>query len=101
LGINIEAESPYKDGEIVFVNIDLKGENGIVESKADRNLTVQVDGAELLGYGSQTLITEAAFRDGTYPTYYGQSQAVIRVLKPGKVTITVSGEGLETVTKEL
>lgn len=101
LGISIEAESPYKDGEIVFVNIDLKGENGIVESKADRNLTVQVDGAELLGYGSQTLITEAAFRDGTYPTYYGQSQAVIRVLKPGKVTITVSGEGLETVTKEL
>jgi hypothetical protein len=101
IGISIEPEKQYKDGRLIFVNINLKGENGIVESKADRNLTVQVEGAELLGYGSQTLITEAAFQDGTYPTYYGQSQAVIRALKPGTVTITVSGEGLETVQKKI
>ena len=99
VGISIEPEAQYKDGKIVFVNINLVGENGIVESKADRNLTVQVDGADLLGFGSQTLITEAAFMDGTYPTHYGQSQAIIRAIKPGNVTITVSGEGLETVKK--
>ena len=101
LGISIEPEKQYKDGRLIFVNINLKGENGIVESKADRNLTVHVEDADLLGYGSQTLITEAAFLDGTYPTYYGQSQAVIRALKPGTVTITVSGEGLETVQKKI
>jgi hypothetical protein len=99
VGISIEPEAQYKDGKLVFVNINLVGENGIVESKADRDLTVQVEGADLLGFGSQTLITEAAFMDGTYPTHYGQSQAVIRATKPGNVTITVSGEGLETVKK--
>ena len=102
VGISIEPEKDgYKVGEVAFVNINLVGENSIVESKADRDLTVKVEGADLLGYGSQTLITEAAFLDGTYPTYYGQSQAVIRAMKPGKVTITVTGEGLETITKEL
>ena len=102
VGISIEPEKDnYKSGELAFVNINLVGENGIVESKADRTLTVTVEGGELLGYGSQTLITEAAFLDGVYPTHYGQSQAVVRALKPGNVMITVTGEGLETAKKEL
>ena len=108
IGISIEPEphyamvngqwsmvNDYKVGELAFVNINLVGENGIVESKADRELTVTVEGGELLGYGSQTLITEAAFRDGKYPTYYGQSQAVIRSFQPGTVKIHVTGEGVE------
>jgi len=95
------AVNDYKAGDLVFLDINLVGENGVVESKADRELNVQVEGAELLGFGSQTLITEAAFKDGKYPTHYGQSQAVIRALKPGTVKITVSGEGVETTEKTL
>lgn len=96
LGISIEPEKDsYKSGELAFVNINLVGENGIIESKADRTLTVTVEGGELLGYGSQQLITEAAFKDGVYPTYYGQSQAVIRSLTSGTVKIHVKGEGVE------
>jgi hypothetical protein len=96
LGISIEPEkNSYKSGELAFININLVGENGIVESKADRTLTVTVEGGELLGYGSQQLITEAAFKDGVYPTYYGQSQAVIRSLTSGTVKIHVKGEGVE------
>ena len=95
-GLSIKPEkSSYKVGELAFVNIDLVGENGIVESKADRELTVTVEGGELLGFGSQTLITEANFHDGKYPTYYGQSQAVIRAFKPGTVKIHVTGESVE------
>lgn len=94
--VSIEPEkSSYKVGELAFVNINLVGENGIVESKADRELTVTVEGGELLGFGSQALITEASFQDGKYPTYYGQSQAVIRSFKPGIVKIHVVGEGVE------
>ena len=102
IGISIEPEKDsYKSGELAFVNINLVGENGIVESKADRTLTVTVEGGELLGYGSQTLITEAAFLDGVYPTYYGQSQAVVRASKPGNVKITVTGEGVAPTTKTI
>ena len=94
--VSIEPEKEnYKVGELAFVNINLVGENGIVESKADRKLTVAVEGGELLGFGSQALVTEASFRDGKYPSYYGQSQAVIRSLKPGIVKIHVVGEGVE------
>lgn len=94
--VSIEPEkNSYKTGELAFVNIDLVGENGIVESKADRELTVTIEGGELLGFGSQALITEASFHDGKYPTYYGQSQAIIRSFKPGTVKIHVTGEGVE------
>ena len=41
-GISIKPEkSSYKAGELAFININLVGENGIVESKADRKLTVR------------------------------------------------------------
>lgn len=102
VSISIEPEKDsYKSSELAFVNINLVGENGIVESKADRTLSVTVEGGELLGYGSQTLITEAAFLDGVYPTYYGQSQAVVRASKPGNVKITVTGEGVAPTTKTI
>lgn len=102
IGISIEPEKDsYKSGELAFVNINLVGENGIVESKADRTLTVTVEGGELLGYGSQQLITEAAFLNGVYPTYYGQSQAVVRASKPGNVKISVTGEGVAPTTKSI
>ena len=96
IGISIEPEkSSYKAGELAFVNINLVGENGIVESKADRKLKVTVEDGELLGFGSQQLITEDSFTTGEYTTYYGRSQAVIRSFKPGTVKILVTGEGVE------
>ena len=87
----------YEVGELIYININLTGENGEVECKADRELTVQAEGAELVGFGSQTLFTEAAFKDGRYPTYYGRSQAILKAKQPGKVTLNISGEGLESL----
>ncbi len=96
ISLSIKPEkSSYKAGEIAFVNINLMGENGIVESKADRKLKVTVEGGELLGFGSQQLITEDCFTTGEYSTYYGQSQAVVRSFNPGIVKIHVTGEGVE------
>lgn len=96
ISLSIKPEkSSYKAGEIAFVNINLMGENGIVESKADRKLKVTVKGGELLGFGSQQLITEDCFTTGEYSTYYGQSQAVVRSFTPGTIKIYVAGEGVE------
>ena len=96
VSISIEPENgSYKAGELAFVNINLVGENGIVESKADRKLKVTVEGGELLGFGSQQLITEDCFTTGEYSTYYGQSQAVIRSFTSGTVKIHVTGDGVE------
>lgn len=99
VGITIAPEKEsYKVGELIYLDINLTGENGEVESKADRVLNVQVEGAKLLGFGSQTLITTHTFQSGIYPTAYGRSLAVLKAKQAGTVKVTVSGEGLDTAT---
>lgn len=101
-GIKAEAErTDYQVGDLIYLNIDLCGTNGAIASNADRQLTVQVKGADLLAYGSANPRTEERFHTGRYSTYYGQSQAILRADKPGKVIVTISGKDLKTVKKEI
>ncbi len=80
--------------DIVYVNIAITGENGVVESNADEMLTVSVEGGELLGFGSACPRTEEDFRTGIYTTYYGRAQAVVRVVK-GPATLKVLSKSYE------
>ena len=82
--------STAKPGEVVYVNIAIVGENGIVESNADEKLTVSVDGGELLAFGSANPRTEERFDSGNYTTYYGHALAAVRV-GDGNVKVLVSG----------
>lgn len=85
-------------GEVVYVNIAIVGENGVVESNADRKLTVSVQGGELLGFGSANPRTEERFDEGTYTTYYGVALAAIRV--NGDCTVTVT-DGKEVANAQI
>lgn len=82
-----------RTGEVVYVKVAIVGENGVVESNADRKLTVTVEGGELLGFGSANPRTEERFDAGTYTTYYGAALAAVRV--NGNTTVMVS-DGKET-----
>ena len=82
-------------GEVVYVNVAIIGENGVVESNADRKLTVTVDGGELLAFGSANPRTEERFDEGTYATYYGTALAAVRVNE--NTTVTVS-DGQESAS---
>lgn len=95
-----EKES-YKPGELMFVNIDIVGDNGQVIANADRELKVEVEGAQLLGFGSGEPCTQSSFLSGTYPSYQGQAQAVLKAKKAGTVTLKVSGEGLTEKTMQI
>jgi beta-galactosidase len=66
-----------KPGELAYVNIDLVGENGVVESNDDRKLTLIVEGGKLLGFGSANPCTEERFDSGSYTTFYGKALAVV------------------------
>lgn len=92
-----EAESAAC-GEVVYVNVAIVGENGVVESNADRKLTVSVEGGELLAFGSANPRTEENFDEGTYTTYYGTALAAVRVEKDCTITVT---DGKETVKAEI
>jgi beta-galactosidase len=88
-------------GELVYVNIDLVGENGVVESNDDRKLTVTVEGGKLLGFGSANPCTEERFDSGSYTTFYGRALAVVQGTEAGELILRVSGEGLEPVVQRI
>lgn len=90
----VETANP---GEVVYVNVAIVGENGVVESNADRKLTVTVEGGELLGFGSANPRTEERFDEGTYTTYYGTALAAVRVYENTTVTVTDGTETVQTV----
>ena len=81
-----------KSGEIVYVPVEIVGDNGIVESNADKTLTVSVSGGELLAFGSANPCHEEQYHTGTFTTYYGRALAIVRAGESGVVTVTVDGE---------
>lgn len=87
-------ETMVRAGEIVYVDIALTGENDVVESNADRILSVNVENGELLGFGSAKPNPTEQFDSGNYPTYYGRALAVVRSKEAGQMRVNVSGDGL-------
>jgi hypothetical protein len=89
-----------KPDEVAYINIRIEDKNGIVESNDDRKLSVQVEGGELLGFGSANPCTEEEYHTGTFTTYYGYAQAVIRAGKTGSVKVKVVS-GSKVYEKEI
>ena len=87
-------EKSIREGEIVFVDIAIAGENGVVESNADTELACSVTGGRLLGFGSANPCTEERYDSGHFRTWYGRCMAVVYADHPGKMKVTVSGEQL-------
>ena len=79
-----------KPGEVVYVPVLIGDENGMVESNADRKLSVRVEGGELLGFGSANPRTEERYVDGSFTSYYGRALAVIRAGESGELALHVS-----------
>ena len=87
--------------ETVYIEISLKGENGVVESNQDRTLHVAAEGAELLGFGSAKPRTEEDFLSGEYATYYGRALAVVRRPAGTKSKVVITCDGTDAVTLEI
>ncbi len=86
-----------RPGEILYVPIAVEGENGVVESNADRTVTVCAEGGELLAFGSANPCTKEEYHTGTFTTYYGRALAIVRAGQE-KVVLTVrDGETDTTV----
>lgn len=68
-----------KPGELVFVDVVIADDQGIVESLADRRLTAQVTDGELLAFGSARPRTEERYDNASHTTYFGHVQAIVRM----------------------
>lgn len=91
--------TPEKGGsDIVYIPVEIVGENGVVESNADRRLSVTVTGGELLAFGSANPCTEEQYHTGTFTTYYGRALAIVRADRNCTITVT---DGRETATASI
>lgn len=75
-----------------FVNIRLQDASGIVESNADAKVWIQVEGGELLAFGSANPRTVERFNEGSYTTYFGQALTVVISNKKGTIRVSTEDE---------
>ena len=86
LSLSREGSGELRAGDVAFVDVVL-GRGGVPEGNADRDVTVTVEGGELLAFGSAAQKSELNFVGGTYPTRHGRALAVVRVGAGGACTV--------------
>ena len=85
--------------DLVYVNIDVCDENGLLVTDAAVELTATLEGCgELAGFGTGNPITEEVYPDNKTTTFRGHATAIIRSgYEEGKNTLTISAEGMAPV----
>jgi hypothetical protein len=96
----IPEEEVITKGDIVYLPIEISGENGVVDSNSDCTIYLTVIGGTLLGFGSANPCTEEVYDSGTFTTYQGRALAVVRGDREGEITIKAQSKKFpEAVTK--
>ena len=92
-------KTEVNSGEIVYIPVNIEDSNGVVESNADRRITVEVQGGELLAYGSANPCTEEQYHTGSFTTYYGRSLAVVRAGASGTMKVTATDGSMKDIAE--
>ena len=83
-------------GDLVFVELELRDEQGVLHTAADRELTVSVEGAgTLIALGSGRPATLERYDTGRHTTFDGRALAVVRPTEAGSIRVIASADGLE------
>lgn len=98
LHIGISPEKDAVAGKLLYVNVNICDDEGIVECNRDEKLQILVEGGELLAFGSAIPRTEDSYLAGSFTTYRGRAQAVIRVGTEKKLKINVMNEKGQTTS---
>lgn len=87
---------------LVFVEIELVDDQGVLVTCEDRAVTVSIEGpAELVAFGSAQPKTLERFDATTRTTFDGRALAVVRPTDVGAITISASVEGLRPAAELL
>lgn len=89
-------------GRVIYLDVSIEDGNGILESNCDRKLHLEVEHAELLGFGNANPRTEERFDTGMHTSFRGRALAVIRIPNDEKenpgITVKctdITGDGTE------
>lgn len=101
-GLELKLESDRNElqasgTDLAYIMISLTDENGIIQTAADRKVSITVEGAGTLqGFGSADPKSMENFYDSERTTFDGKVLAVIRSASDaGTITVTVAAEGCE------
>ena len=90
LSLKADEVSVSEDG-LLFLDILLTDEDGVIHTGSDQEITVKVDHGAVLGLGTADPRATGNFQDDFCTTYDGKAFAVIRPAAPGKLKVQVSG----------
>lgn len=84
------------DDDLAYVSIEFADAAGIVPPERDRVVRVEVDGpGELLGLGSARPETTESYLGDEHLTFDGRALAIVRPTGAGRITVTVTSDGVE------
>lgn len=93
--LDVRQEETYGDGDLRFVTVAVKDASGVLAMDAAFSVTVEVQGATLLGYASGDPETAHAYQNSTEKPYKGKLLAVVKLSGDKDAKVTFTGGGLE------
>lgn len=90
---------PADGSDIAYIDICMQDASGILNPNADKAVSISLDGpGEIMGYGSADPESEENYYDTVAKTYEGKLRAAVRGTgETGKIVVTLSADGLESV----
>ena len=88
--------------DLCYVNIELVDKDGVLNTSVKKSVTVSIEGpATIHASGSEIQEWKRLLRN-THETFYGRMLAIVRAgIEKGTAKLTVSAEGMDSVTVEI
>lgn len=91
--LNLHLSLERRDGEVAFVRVEVSDKAGVVEGGRNDEVTVRMEGGELLAFGSAAQRSECSYVEGTFPLRYGRGLAIVRATGPCTVYAASNKKG--------
>ena len=82
--------------ELIYLSAELRGENGALKTAADELLYAELEGAELLGFGSGDPKPSQNYNEGKTKTYKGRAQLVLKKHSMNAIRVSIRSESGKT-----
>ncbi|WP_326663410.1 glycoside hydrolase family 2 TIM barrel-domain containing protein [Streptomyces canus] len=88
---------------LVYIDITLIDDGGVLNPNRDTKITIQVDGPGVLqGFGTGAPATEEGFLDDSATSFKGRALAIVRATgETGRITVTARAHGLPDASVEI
>ncbi|MCD8286592.1 MAG: DUF4982 domain-containing protein, partial [Clostridia bacterium] len=83
-------KTQVKPGELCFIRLRFTDSQGTVKPLERGNITVSVQGGELLAVGSAAPVYTGSYLSDTTDTYYGEAMCVVKAGESGSVSVSAT-----------